>query len=110
MSTPTRPAPAGTGRSAHPTGRDDCADATRTVTSVAGQLGLREPIEPGGSVAIEGAETSNPAAFLAGKLRATGGLIKPTPVDSSENRQNKELGSSPSGLWFDRSHTKGISQ
>ncbi|GDY10482.1 hypothetical protein LBMAG52_39700 [Planctomycetia bacterium] len=52
------------------------------------------PIEPGGSVAIEGTGTFNPAAFLAGKLRATGGLIKPTPVDFPENRLNKELGSS----------------
>lgn len=75
-------------------GRDDRADATRTVTSVAGEFGLRRSAEPGGSVAIKGAATFNPAAFPAGKLRAAGGLIKPTPVDSPENRLNKELGSS----------------
>jgi hypothetical protein len=36
----------------------------------------------------------NPAAFPVGKLRAAGGLIKPTPVEYPENRWNKELGSS----------------
>lgn len=51
-------------------------------------------VRPVGSVAIEGTGTFNPAAFLAGKLRATGGLIKPTPVDFPEDRRNKELGSS----------------
>ena len=63
-------------------GLDDCADSTRRVASVARSLGLRRSAEPGSSVAIERAATFNPAAFLAGKLRATGGLIKPTPVDS----------------------------
>ena len=54
------------------------------VESVAGWLGLGGPAEPGGSVAIEGAGTFNPVAFQAGKLRATGGLIKPTPIDIPE--------------------------
>lgn len=75
-------------------GRDDCVDSTWMVASVAGWLGLGVAVELGGSVAIEGAAAFNPAAFLAGKLRAAGGLIKPTPVDFPEDRRNKELGSS----------------
>ena len=110
MGTLARPGRRGTGKSAHPPGHHDCADSTRMVVSVAGWLGLGRPVEPGSSVAIERAAAFNPAAFLAGKLRAAGGLIKPTPVDFPENRLNKELESSPSGLRFDRSHTKGSSQ
>ena len=64
------------------------------VASVAGWIGLGGSVEPGGSVAIEVAATFNPVAFRAGKLRAAGGLIKPTPVDFPEYRLNKELGSS----------------
>ena len=94
MGTFARPSPVGTGKSAHLPGRDDCADSTRRVASVAECLGLERASGSARSVAIEGAGTSNPAAFQVGKLRAAGGLIKPTPVDFQENRRNKELGSS----------------
>ena len=100
----------GTRPSAHAPGRDDCADSTRRVASVAGWLSLGWSAEPGSSVAIEGAGTFNPAAFLAGKLRAAGGLIKPTPVDFPEIGGTGNWEVRPSGLWFDRSHTKGSSR
>lgn len=80
--------------SVSPPGHDDCADSTRTVASVAGRGGLSDLPEPGGSVAIEGAAAFNPAAFQVGRLRAAGGLIKPTPVEFPEDRLNMELGSS----------------
>lgn len=65
-------------------GRDDCPNSTRTVASVAGRASGRSTCKPTGSVAFEGAGAFNSSRFPSGKLRAVGGLIKPTPAGISE--------------------------
>ncbi len=80
------------------------------VASVARGAGRDGSAKAAGSVAIEGAEAFNSPAFPAGKFRAAGGLIKPTPAEIPENRQNMDWEVPSSGLQFDRSHLKGIGQ
>lgn len=75
-------------------GPDGCADWTSWIASVARAGRLGGGGESARSVAFAASETFNLGAFLAGKLRAAGGLIKPTPAENVEKRPNRELGGS----------------